>query len=298
MNYLYISIFARTLVVILLFTFGISADEDTNSITVEVVLPDGDVAKVEELVEGEAATIVGMTHPFQYLNGGELLFPEGSLNENITLQIQVPDFATLSENAVSFGDNIASAVRFSVSVDDEPVSPYHFEIPLELTLPVPEQLPSGLGEDISTFVLAYKNTEGEFDTTGISTRVRDEVERLLTAEVEHFSDIVMTSENYIGDVTSVYNPEEALPSRYVLHQNYPNPFNPSTEIRFEVAELEHVTVDVYNLLGQKITTLVDSQKEPGVHTVTFDAGSLSSGLYIVTMRAGTFSSTITTLLMK
>lgn len=81
---------------------------------------------------------------------------------------------------------------------------------------------------------------------------------------------------------------ESVPREFLLFQNYPNPFNPSTKIRFDIPEASVVKIEVYNLLGQKMKTLVNAQKTAGVHTVTFDAADLSSGMYIYKIEAGSF----------
>ncbi len=73
---------------------------------------------------------------------------------------------------------------------------------------------------------------------------------------------------------------EDVPEIITLTQNYPNPFNPSTQIRFSIPEQTHVTLFVYNMLGQVISILVNEVKSPGWHEISFDASGLSSGLYI------------------
>ncbi|MCH8277095.1 MAG: T9SS type A sorting domain-containing protein [Bacteroidetes bacterium] len=74
---------------------------------------------------------------------------------------------------------------------------------------------------------------------------------------------------------------DELPNSFELHQNYPNPFNPVTVIAFDMADQGKVTLSVYNMLGQRVTTLVDGVRMPaGRHTATFDASSLSSGVYL------------------
>lgn len=74
--------------------------------------------------------------------------------------------------------------------------------------------------------------------------------------------------------------EDLVPERTTLEQNYPNPFNPSTSIRYTLNTNTHVHLEVYNMLGQKLMTLVDSDRPPGYHHVLLNAGSLSSGMYI------------------
>ncbi len=76
-----------------------------------------------------------------------------------------------------------------------------------------------------------------------------------------------------------------VPAAYRLDQNYPNPFNPSTVISFEIAQTKHVTLKIYNILGELMTTLVDGVKEPGVYRVNLQASALSSGVYFYSLAA-------------
>jgi hypothetical protein len=90
---------------------------------------------------------------------------------------------------------------------------------------------------------------------------------------------------------------------YVLEQNYPNPFNAETEIRFSIPVAGHVTVRVFNLLGQEVALLLDSDLESGPHRVRWnglnDLGKrVSSGIYMVRMQAGPFVGTRRMLLVK
>lgn len=86
-------------------------------------------------------------------------------------------------------------------------------------------------------------------------------------------------------------------------ENYPNPFNPETTISYSIPVAGVVTVDIYNLLGQKVRTLVDGHKEAGKHSVVWNGTnknkeSLSSGIYFYRMKSGKFSSTKKMILMK
>jgi photosystem II stability/assembly factor-like uncharacterized protein len=91
--------------------------------------------------------------------------------------------------------------------------------------------------------------------------------------------------NYHGP-TNVIEEEESIPIFYLL-QNYPNPFNPTTNIIFRISELGFVTLKVYDVLGNEISTLVNEEKSEGSYTVTFDASGLSSGVYFYTLKIGT-----------
>jgi len=80
-----------------------------------------------------------------------------------------------------------------------------------------------------------------------------------------------------------------LPTTFTVPQNYPNPFNSTTTIIYAVPCIEHVTLTVYNVLGERLTTLVDGEKAPGEYTVRFDGSRFSSGVYFYRIRAGTFT---------
>ena len=84
----------------------------------------------------------------------------------------------------------------------------------------------------------------------------------------------------------------------IVTQNYPNPFNPATEISFSLSEATHVRLEVYNVMGQHITTLIDSYLEAGGHTVTWDGKGSASGVYLYRLEAGEFVATKKMLLLK
>ena len=91
---------------------------------------------------------------------------------------------------------------------------------------------------------------------------------------------------------------EVKPSKFELMQNYPNPFNPTTNIRFTLPESQNVKLDVYNMLGEKVATLLDRKMEAGFHSVNFDASQLSNGIYIYRLQAGNNVQVRKMLLMK
>jgi hypothetical protein len=95
----------------------------------------------------------------------------------------------------------------------------------------------------------------------------------------------------IGGWTGIDNPGIAVPSVYLLDQNYPNPFNPITTIGYSVPEFSHVNLTVYDLLGEPVTTLVDDDKLPGNYSISFNASSLSSGVYYYRLKAGNYTNT-------
>ena len=76
-----------------------------------------------------------------------------------------------------------------------------------------------------------------------------------------------------------------LPGEFTLSQNYPNPFNPVTTFEFTVPRTADVEIEVYNVLGQRVHTLVDQTMQAGQHAVTFDGSQLASGVYFYVLRS-------------
>ncbi|MCX6142455.1 MAG: T9SS type A sorting domain-containing protein [Ignavibacteriales bacterium] len=101
---------------------------------------------------------------------------------------------------------------------------------------------------------------------------------------------------FVSDVND--NRSGAIPAEFSLSQNYPNPFNPSTNITFNLPKSGKVTLKVFNTLGQQVATLVDGDYVAGMHTMNFDASSLSSGVYIYTLSAGDFLAAKKMILLK
>jgi hypothetical protein len=80
-------------------------------------------------------------------------------------------------------------------------------------------------------------------------------------------------------VTGVEDVQSLLPKEFALGQNYPNPFNPSTQIAYAVPKASKITLEIYDVLGRKVATLVNGLVQPGYYTANFNASSMSSGIY-------------------
>jgi hypothetical protein len=92
--------------------------------------------------------------------------------------------------------------------------------------------------------------------------------------------------------------ESAKATAFELKQNYPNPFNPSTTIQFSVPTTSTVQLEVYNLLGQKVATLLNERMNAGTYSVPFNASNLASGLYFYRIQAGANSASKRMMLIK
>ncbi|MCF7811731.1 T9SS type A sorting domain-containing protein [bacterium] len=92
--------------------------------------------------------------------------------------------------------------------------------------------------------------------------------------------------------------EEALPTEFSLAQNYPNPFNSVTRMAYEVPELSNVSIQVFDIAGRHVTTLVNAERQAGRYTAVWEAHDVSSGIYVVQMKAANFNSVRKVMLVK
>jgi len=92
--------------------------------------------------------------------------------------------------------------------------------------------------------------------------------------------------------------ETNLPSEFALLSNYPNPFNAQTVISYQLPSAGEIKLEVYNLLGSKVATLVDNHQEAGYRSITWDASEVSSGIYFYKLTAGDYTETMRMMLVK
>jgi len=103
---------------------------------------------------------------------------------------------------------------------------------------------------------------------------------------------------FVSSPTGIGEDTPAMPGNFEVLQNYPNPFNARTTIQFNLSSPGHVTLTVYNMLGQRITGILDQDLKAGYQQVTWDAGSAPSGIYFFQVKAGNLSQTRRMLLLK
>jgi hypothetical protein len=104
------------------------------------------------------------------------------------------------------------------------------------------------------------------------------LERLLIIDVNR-------QELGLNEVEIIYESPDAVPLDYMLYQNYPNPFNPETKIQYSLPKKSIVTLKVYDVLGNEISTLVNEEKHRGTYNISFTGSNLSSGVYFYQIRA-------------
>ena len=90
----------------------------------------------------------------------------------------------------------------------------------------------------------------------------------------------------------------AVVNVYDLKQNYPNPFNPSTTIIYQIPQSSFVTLNIYDVLGNEIETLINEEKQTSTYEITWNAENLPSGVYFYQLKAGDFVETKKMVLMK
>ncbi len=131
----------------------------------------------------------------------------------------------------------------------------------------------------------------------ISTGLADTITQTIPNRMAYF-DAQSFNLYPITPATGIEQMNDEVPGKFALYQNYPNPFNPETKIRFEVPDPGFVSVKVFNVLGEGVATLANSQFNAGSYTVTFDGKNLVNGVYFYRIQTEGFTETRKLLLMK
>ncbi len=120
-----------------------------------------------------------------------------------------------------------------------------------------------------------------------------------TYRIKAYKDTLQSGySNEASLLVDVKGEETGIPSDYSISQNYPNPFNPTTKIKFALPKSGMIKIIIYDLLGRKVETLVNSEMEAGYHEINVDVNNLPSGIYLYRMEAGSFTSTRKFVLLK
>ena len=241
------------------------------------MLPSGHELSVKKINEGETFTIGGMPFPLNVLNGGKLHFPFGSIDEDIILYLFIPEeYAETDEetNEVDFSNEILAGIKFSVMpVNSMTIEePYYFSIPVSLGLVFKHDLLNSLNVKPEELDVFFADNTG-FVTDGTGNVAVDTVKNKIYAAIEHFSTIVVRPKS------AVTVADELKANDKNRMKVYPNPFNSSTTISFEIAERSDIRIDIYNIYGQKVNTLVSGSRATGNHSVIW-TGTNESNLSV------------------
>lgn len=247
-------------------------DGDTihlNVVHISRVLPSGRILPAQTIYEGQKYIIGGLPIPMNILNGGEILFPLGSLNEDINIRVELPKFAEINRNdSVTFRNKkVLNSVSFHVYVNDSLVSPYYFEKALEVAIPFKRGLIRHLGLDPAKLSLYYASDSLVFDQNGIYNVVIDSTANMIRSKVAHFSNLVIAEGSGISGVSSPGVQQANV---------YPNPVENVLNVRFDQSTEGIKIVKMYNLTGQNFINrqinAVESQ---------LDISDLPSGIYLI-----------------
>ncbi|MCH7827868.1 MAG: T9SS type A sorting domain-containing protein [Bacteroidetes bacterium] len=195
------------------------------------------------------------------------------VKDNVVLSynIQTSSDDTLRIFSPCLGDTISSFIPFSVwRVDDKDY----------------ETLKFFLYPDVAFISIVFKRGFGKYKTTGDLTGT-DLIGAVINGVVYGDTTLTGIEEEKAGVITD-----------YNLFQNYPNPFNPSTTIKYQIVNPGIVTLNIYDILGRKINTLVNQYQNAGRYNVTFNAKGLSSGVYIYVLKSGNYLESKKLILLK
>jgi hypothetical protein len=130
----------------------------------------------------------------------------------------------------------------------------------------------------------------------INIKIQDESGKIINSDLNSGEEITITNESI--KKLLLQSDEQIIPNEYFLSQNYPNPFNPSTTIKFAIPNDAYVYLNIYNVLGELVTTLVDKNLNAGQYEYEFDAHNLSSGIYLYRIKANDFVETKKMVLLR
>lgn len=196
---------------------------------------------------------------------------------------EIQSYARAMQLVDRFGGAIVNIDMFtttSVSISNYDISQlfifksgaYDLSIPWLFVVP-----DSGMLEpDSSMNLLLSVRSQGLLDSTYFGSVI------ITSNDPEHPT---VTIPVKVDVMTNVSGPVRGLPKEFALYQNFPNPFNPITELRFDIPTASRVTVEIYNILGQKVTTLIDDQLPPGRHDAKWKAEQYPTGVYFYRISA-------------
>ncbi|MGM0745912.1 MAG: PQQ-binding-like beta-propeller repeat protein, partial [Bacteroidota bacterium] len=272
---------------------GIYAGETTEGLlkTFSTTLPENDATS---LFFAGLATTDGYAENPDGLEVDLQMFSKAGLDMDDTIQpdetaVYAGHFSTdspaMNINMSGPVEKSFNSLRFGDISETEGMPPGNYQVTLELL----DTMGKAVADDEITFELDLNENAGE--------PVAILVDGFLNPEAnKNGPPLKITSVSGTGSLpTSI---ESEIPVQTSLYNNYPNPFNPVTTIPFDLSNSSAVRIEIYNIAGQKILTLVDEIRTPGSHVIPFDAGSLASGVYIYRLVTDNFAESKKMVLIK
>lgn len=141
-------------------------------------------------------------------------------------------------------------------------------------------------QDPVQLMLNFQNKDGQLQLTPLAGSTGEVRVAVVVTDPEGLSveDTIFVFLEALVDLDDSSQP--SIPTEYFLDQNYPNPFNPSTTIRFGLPQPSWIKIEIFNLRGQYLLSIEESERPAGIHHVTFDASDLASGIYFYRLTAG------------
>lgn len=206
------------------------------------------------------------------------------LTDHIKSKISNPDDAFVKEDGITFTLPTNSLINMAQWYWDPNGADHHknqtgFSAEADY-----DRLPVEQYSDLSKFDLSYGTSAGAYTAAN----------GYPAGDLNWYPD---KKAAWIQDPTDV-NDVAALPTEFTLDQNYPNPFNPSTKIVYNVPEQSRIQLEVFDILGRSVTTLVNEVQPAGKYTVNFDASQLSSGVYFYRLSTQNLTLSKKMILMK
>ena len=232
----------------------------------------------------------------QNLAGGGTLFINETMFQPGEL-LEVPVMLTNGDNLLSFELDLSYESE-AITLESIAWSDFISHFTIEENYETGSIKVAGLGTEpdgeegvfatVSLFI-ASSFTDESFDVTINKYRIN---------ESDPVEDVVVTFTNSALGID-----ENTIPTVYALHQNYPNPFNPTTQVKYDLPETGDVQIMIYDLMGRKVRTLINSEQNAGFKTLQWNATNdrnepVSAGLYLYTIQAGEFRQTKKMVLLK
>ena len=247
---------------------------------------------------------------YDAIKGSSFVIESGALNEDIRIEWYLYNVDCTNGHYLPNGPLTETVFNgyFVVYHNDNgtwtPVEPYPFSNGKKAIISIKnstgfQTLLTGItGGALELGFSFYNKSTHTCDLTGLSLEFPSpltDTTKFWVVSAAHFSNIVGGNKNQIAGIDDRIS---NVPSAFGLKQNYPNPFNPSTMIEYSLPQKSNVELNVYNILGVKVATLINSSKEAGTYKVEFNASELSSGLYIYELKTNKATISHKMLLLK